>query len=97
MNGETDKRRVLIKGIVIPVDWDQSGTVRTIGVLTDDEGEYEVGPGGACEQLMSHLQNEILADAVLLEPVGSVSRVRIDSFAILDWNDCEDWVAPRGT
>jgi hypothetical protein len=95
MNRENGGRRTMIKGLVIPVDWDQTGRVRTIGVLTDDEGEYVVEPGGVCDQLMIHLRSEVLADAVLLDSVSSVKRVRIDSFAILDWNDSEDWIASR--
>ena len=96
MNGDNDEQRTLIKGIVIPVDWDPNGKVRMIGVLTDDEGEYEVAPGGAGEQLVAHLRSEILAEAVLLDPAGPVKRVRVDSFAILDWKDSDDWVAARG-
>lgn len=97
MNCVDDERRILIKGLVIPVDWDQTGNVRTIGVLTDGEGEYEVGPGGACDQLMAHLRSEILAEAVLVDPVGPLKRVRVDSFAVLDWKDSDDWVASHGT
>jgi hypothetical protein len=95
MSGDDNQRRILIKGIVVPVDWDQAGEVQKIGVLTDDEGEYEVEPDGICDQLMIHLRSEILADAVLLDSVRSVNRVRIVSFAILDWNDSEDWIASR--
>ena len=97
MNRDKDARRIMIKGLVIPVDWDQTGMVRTIGILTDDEAEYEVEPGGACDQLMAHLRSEILAEAVLLDPVGQLKRVRVDSFAVLDWKDSDDWVASRGT
>ena len=79
MTGGDEERRMLLKGIVVPVDWDQTGKVRTIGVLTDYEGEYEVTPGGASDQLMMHLRSEILAEAVLLNPVGPVKRVRIYS------------------
>ncbi len=94
MNGGSDRRRTLIKGLVIPVDWEPTGKVRTIGVLTDGEGEYEVVPGGAFDQLMMHLRSEILAEAILLDPAGSVKRVRVDSFAILDWKGSGDSVAP---
>lgn len=83
-------QRTMIKGIVIPVDWDDTGKVRTIEVLTDDEGEFEVAPGGAGDQLMMHLRSEILADAVLLDPDGPIRRVRVDSFAVLAWTDPGD-------
>jgi hypothetical protein len=97
MNRDNDERRTMIKGLVIPVDWDQTGKVRTVGVLTDDEGEYEVASGGASGQLMMHLRREILADGVLLDAVGSVKRVRVESFAILDWRSSDNWSASGGS
>jgi hypothetical protein len=87
----------MIKGLVIPVDWEQTGKVRVIGILTDDEGEYEVAPGGACDHLMAHLRSEILAEAVLLDFVGPLKRVRVDSFAVLDWKASDDCGASRET
>ena len=90
MNCDDGCQRTMIKGIVIPVDWDDTGKVRTIEVLTADEGEFEVAPGGAGEQLMMHLRSEILAEAVLLDQEGPVRRVRVDSFAVLDWTDHGD-------
>jgi len=95
--GDDGEQRILIKGLVIPVDWDQTGGVRRIGVLTDDEGEYEVEAGGACDQLLTHLRSEILAEAVLLDPIDPVRRVRVESFAVLDWKDSDDWSPARGT
>jgi len=93
MNRENGERRIMIKGLVIPVDWDQAGNVRTIAVLTDDEGEYQVVPAGVGDQLTVHLRSEILADAVLMDATGPAKRVRVDSYAILDWRGADDWVA----
>ena len=90
MNNDNDERRILLKGIVIPVDWDPEGNVRTVGILTDDEREYEVASGGAGDQLVAHLRREIFAEAVLLNTAGPVKRVRVDFFEILDWKDYED-------
>ena len=89
---DDESGRLLVRGLVIPIDWHSNGAVRTMGILTDDEHEYEVAPGGAGDQLIAHLRSEILARAVLLEPAGAVTRIRIDSFAILDWKDSNDTV-----
>jgi hypothetical protein len=87
----------MIKGLVIPVDWDQTGKVRKVGVLTDDEGEYEVAPGGVSGQLKNHLRSEILADAVLLNGSGNIKTVRVNAFAILDWEGSDDWITASRT
>lgn len=89
---DDESGRLLVRGLVIPIDWHSNGAVRTMGILTDDEHEYEVAPGGAGDQLIAHLRSEILARAVLLEAADAVTRIRIDSFAILDWKDFNDHV-----
>jgi hypothetical protein len=94
MNRENDERRIMVKGLIIPIDWDQAGEVQTIGFLTDDEGEYEVAPGGVSDQLRDHLRCEILADAVLLNGSGNIKQVRVNAFAILDWEGSDDWITP---
>jgi hypothetical protein len=96
MNGDTGERQILIKGLVIPVDWDPAGKVRTVGILTDDEGEYEVASGGVNDQLKVHLRCEILAEAVLLNGSGTIKKVLVNAFAILDWKGSEDWVTAPG-
>lgn len=96
MTGEDNERQILIKGLVIPVDWDSTGRVQKIGILTDDEEEYEVMSGWASDQLKDHLRSEILAEAVLLNGSSSIKRVRVDAFAILDWKGAEDWVTAPG-
>ena len=85
MNGACEDPMLLLKGIVIPVDWDQTGKVRTVEIFTDGEGEFEVAPGGAGDQLKDHVRREILAEAELLNTVGNVKQVLVYYFAILDW------------
>ena len=89
MNGVSESPMLMLKGIVIPVEWDQNGTVRTVEILTNGEGEFKVGPGGAGDQLKVHVRREVLAEAVLLNTTGNVKQVRVDSFAILDWVDSD--------
>jgi hypothetical protein len=96
MTGDHTERRVLLKGTVIPVDWDENGSIRTIGILTDDEGEYEVAPGGSGDQLKAQVRSEVLAEADLLNTAGRVKQVRVNSFAILNWVGLGDSIdAPR--
>jgi hypothetical protein len=87
MTSATHERDLVLRGIVIPFDWDPDGQVRTVAILTRDEGEYEVVPGGAGTQLLGHLQREILAHTRLLNGKDGAHRVRVDSFAILEWNE----------
>jgi hypothetical protein len=84
------EKQLTLRGIVVPAQWDGNGLVRSVAILTRDEGEYEVAPGGAGGQLTAHLRREVLAQAVLMNGPGDVKRVLVDSFAILEWNESDD-------
>jgi hypothetical protein len=85
MSNEADDIIILLKGLVIPIGWDQEGEVRAVEILTEGEGEFEVAPGGSGDQLKAHIRREILAEAALLNTLGQVKQVRVNSFAVLDW------------
>jgi hypothetical protein len=87
MESANHERDLVLRGIVVPSEWDIDGLVRTVAILTRDEGEYQVEPGGAGGQLVAHLQREILAQAEMLNGREGVHRVRVHSFAILEWNE----------
>lgn len=91
---EREDGEMTLRGIVVPVDWDLHGEVRTVAILTSDEGEYEVLPNGAGVRLAMHSRCEVLARAVSIEPEGSTRRVRITSFAILEWEDADEHDIP---
>ena len=48
-----------IKGLVIPVEWDQRGVVKAVAIAAFDESTYRVAPGGRGEELLGRLQREV--------------------------------------
>jgi hypothetical protein len=90
MNGAGQQRELTLRGIVTPIAWDEDGAVRTVAILTRDEGEYEVIPGGAGGRLLQHLRREILAQAEMVADPMGVKRVNVSSFALLEWNDSDE-------
>jgi hypothetical protein len=96
MSIERDEIIFLLKGLVIPIGWDQEGAVQAVEILTDGEGEFEVVPGGSGDELKAHIRREILAEASLLDTAGNVKQVRVNSYAILDWIGLGDSInSPR--
>jgi hypothetical protein len=57
-----------IKGLVIPVEWDDKGNIRNLVISTFDEDEYIIEPDQAGKQLMSSIRKE-------LEVTGHVSEI----------------------
>ena len=74
-------------GIVIPTTWGVDGAPTGVAILTRDEGEYEVAPGNAGDRLLTHLRREVLARTVPLSGPAGQQRVKVLSFAILEWAD----------
>jgi hypothetical protein len=85
---ETDG--LTMRGIVVPTHWGPDGNVTRLAILTRDEGEYEVAPGGVGRGLINHLRREVLAQAVAAKDSDPGKRVVVTSFAVLEWNDSMD-------
>ncbi len=90
MDGSDGVHDLTLRGIVVPIEWDEGGEPLRIAILTLDEGEYEVELEGIGRQLMQHMQQEVLVRAVPARPVGSGRTVRVLSFARLEWKESED-------
>ena len=50
---------VTIRGIIIPVDWDQSGNVMALAVSTHDEDEYLINKDDKGEQLTAFIRKSV--------------------------------------
>ena len=48
-----------IQGLVIPVEWDHSGRVRSVAIASWDETEYLVGDGEIARELMTMLRQRV--------------------------------------
>lgn len=68
-----------IRGIVIPVDWDDAGSVISISILTSDEDEYLVHWDEMGKQLLPFIREEVEATGVL-ESGSNKKIMRITHF-----------------
>jgi len=56
-----------IKGIVIPVDWDEKGKVVAAAISTHDEDEYLIDNDYKGEELLHFVQEEVEVSGVAKE------------------------------
>ena len=56
-----------IKGIVIPVDWDEKGKVVAAAISTHDEDEYLIDPNYKGKELLHFVQEEVEVSGVAKE------------------------------
>lgn len=57
----------IIRGVVIPVDWDEQGNVVAIAVSSHDEKEYLVERGGKGSELLAYVRKEVEVDGAVKE------------------------------
>ena len=61
------KESITIRGIVIPVDWDEKGKVVAVGISACDEQEYLVYRDHKGVELLHYLQEEVEVSGVMRE------------------------------
>jgi hypothetical protein len=54
-----------IRGLIIPVDWDEGGHVLAVAVSTFDEEEYLVEKDGKGDQLIGLLRKEVEVSGII--------------------------------
>jgi len=52
-------RMSMIRGVVIPMDWDEQGNVVSIAISSHDETEYLVEKGGKGYELLAFVRKEV--------------------------------------
>ena len=59
-----------VKGILIPVNWDQKGNVVSVAIATDDENEYLVEDQAMAEKLKRLLRQVVHVSGVVKKVHG---------------------------
>jgi hypothetical protein len=56
---EGEKRRIRVRGIVLPVEWDAKGNAIKAAIFTVNEEEYLIGQNRNSKRLLSLLKREV--------------------------------------
>lgn len=71
--GKARANLITIRGIIIPVDWDEKGRVVGIAISTFNEDEYLVEQGQKGAELMRFIRQEVEISGILKR--GENSRI----------------------
>ena len=69
---------ITIRGIVIPIDWDEKGNVVAIAVSTYDEEEYLICGQDKGAELRAHIREKVEINGVLRKEKGKKAIIVID-------------------
>jgi hypothetical protein len=67
---EREKRRIRIRGIVLPVEWDSEGNAIKAAIFTANEEEYLIGQNRNSNRLLSLLKRGVAVRGVVREGAG---------------------------
>jgi hypothetical protein len=76
----TKKRMPIIKGIVIPSNWDEQGNIKQVSLHTSDEQEYRVEYGGVGRELLAHIHSRVEATGKIREQLDGHLYINVRSF-----------------
>lgn len=80
--GDENIERVTIKGLVIPVDWDEKGTVVAVAISTHDEKEYLIDRDQKGQELLHFIQQEVQASGVLREREDKKKIIAVQRYTL---------------
>ena len=81
MKRRTKDNQPLIKGIIIPSQWDDNGKIIGVSINTNDEKEYLIEPAGAGKDLLNLIHQKVA--------VRGKVRQRIDGNMLIRVTDCK--------
>jgi 5S rRNA maturation endonuclease (ribonuclease M5) len=64
---KTGENLSTVRGVVIPVDWDESGNAISVAISSHDENEYHVNKDEKGKQLLALTQEEVEVSGIVRE------------------------------
>jgi hypothetical protein len=61
------KKTTVVKGVVVPTDWDEQGNVVALAISSNDEKEYMVDKKGKGRDLLGLIRKEVEVRGVIRE------------------------------
>ena len=78
----------MIRGVVIPMDWDEHGNVVSIAISSHDEMEYLVDKGGKGHELLAFVRKEVEVGGEIREE-DHRKVIRVKKYLVKQMDDSE--------
>jgi len=60
-----DSQLTSIKGIVLPVNWDEKGNIVALALSTHEEDEYRIEPDEKGQELLAFVRDEVVVTGIV--------------------------------
>jgi hypothetical protein len=86
-NKKKKTNQTILRGIVLPTQWDDEGNVMRIAINTHDEKEYFIDFSGRGKELFGHLKEFVEVDGKIRENIGGHSYIKVNNYTVLEKNE----------
>ena len=76
-----DLKEITIRGLIVPAEWDDKGSVISISISTFNEDEYLVDKDSVSKELYSYLREGVEVSGFVREEEG-IKKIKIKRYRI---------------
>jgi hypothetical protein len=73
-----------LRGLILPVEWDERGTVRSIAVSTNSEEEYLVDESPLADELLALLRLRVKVRGSVREEENGKKSITVEKYEVLE-------------
>ena len=84
-----ETRERTIRGIILPAEWDEDGSVTSIGIETIDEEDYIIHLNKMGKKLMAFIDRTVVATGTVKEMYGDLIFT-VSRYSLLEDHDEEE-------
>jgi len=81
-NKVADDKLTTVRGIVIPVEWDEEGIALAAAVSGSDEQEYVIEQDEKGKELLKFIRHEIEVDGVVRKAINDRKTITVRSYRL---------------
>jgi len=82
-------KTTVVKGVVIPTDWDEHGNVVALAISSNDEKEYIVDNKGKGKDLLGLIRKEVEVRGVITEE-DQRKIIRVSKYSLAEHSEPEE-------
>jgi hypothetical protein len=83
------KKATVVKGVVVPTDWDEQGNVVALAISSNDEKEYVVDKKGKGKDLLGLIRKEVEVTGVISEE-DDRAVIRVSKYSLAERSEPEE-------
>lgn len=73
-----------LRGLILPVEWDERGTIRSIAVSTNSEEEYLVDESPLADELLAFLRLRVKVRGSVREKENGKKFITVEKYEVLE-------------